>query len=292
MFRTIVDCGGLSAAQVELGISLPTISLYLSQLEERLGMTLCRRGRGGFALTPEGHIVHQACLKLGNALGDFRSEVDLAREQSTGELNLAIIDSTATDPNSPLASVIQGFQTVASQAQIRLYVLPPKEIEHRVIAGHVHVGIGKFYNDLPELMYQNLYTETMGLYCARGHPLFDDAETITQFESLTAATYVSRGYIADNEMPEDMAVLPQGPIAYQIEGIALLVLSGRYIGYLPTHYAQLWESTGRMRRILPKTASIYNQITAITRRNLEMTSVIHTFMTYLQPYTQKAGGKH
>ena len=54
VFARIAACGGLTAAEEELGVGLSTLSRQLHAAEARVGMVLCRRGRGGFALTPEG----------------------------------------------------------------------------------------------------------------------------------------------------------------------------------------------------------------------------------------------
>lgn len=54
IFKTIVECGSFSAAESTLGLSRSAISLHMGDLEKRLGMRLCQRGRAGFALTDEG----------------------------------------------------------------------------------------------------------------------------------------------------------------------------------------------------------------------------------------------
>jgi len=51
VFRVVVDCGGLSASELELGIGRSTISKHISDLETRLGVKLCNRGRSGFTMT-------------------------------------------------------------------------------------------------------------------------------------------------------------------------------------------------------------------------------------------------
>lgn len=51
VFVTMAERGGYSAAQSELNIGLSTISSHMTALEERLGVRLCGRGRGGFRLT-------------------------------------------------------------------------------------------------------------------------------------------------------------------------------------------------------------------------------------------------
>ncbi|MDN3683724.1 LysR family transcriptional regulator [Vibrio sinaloensis] len=60
-----------SAAETELNISRSTISIHISNLESRLNLILCRRGRSGFALTEEGVVVYEATVKLLGELEDF-----------------------------------------------------------------------------------------------------------------------------------------------------------------------------------------------------------------------------
>jgi DNA-binding transcriptional LysR family regulator len=64
VFRSVVECGGMAAAELELNIGTSTISRHIKDLETRLGLTLCRRGRGGFALTPEGQRMYAETLRL------------------------------------------------------------------------------------------------------------------------------------------------------------------------------------------------------------------------------------
>ena len=47
VFRAVVACGGFAAAELELNINRSTISRHIKDLETRLGVTLCRRGRAG-----------------------------------------------------------------------------------------------------------------------------------------------------------------------------------------------------------------------------------------------------
>ena len=47
-FETVMTNGGFSAARLELGLSRSTISGKMTELETQLGLSLYRRGRGGF----------------------------------------------------------------------------------------------------------------------------------------------------------------------------------------------------------------------------------------------------
>jgi hypothetical protein len=52
LFVSVVECGGFSAAQGELGLSQSSISQQMAKLETRLGYRLCSRGKGGFRSRP------------------------------------------------------------------------------------------------------------------------------------------------------------------------------------------------------------------------------------------------
>ena len=73
IFRSVVECGGFSAAETVLGIGRSAISQQMSDLEQRLGLRLCQRGRAGFSLTEEGREVYQSALQLLSALESFRT---------------------------------------------------------------------------------------------------------------------------------------------------------------------------------------------------------------------------
>lgn len=76
VFRAVADCGGMAAAELELNIAMSTISRHIKDLEERFGMVLCRRGRSGFALTPEGERIYAASERLLRGLLDFSAKSD------------------------------------------------------------------------------------------------------------------------------------------------------------------------------------------------------------------------
>lgn len=72
VFGTVVEARGFSAAQITLNVSASTISRQITDLETRLGLRLCQRGRKGFRLTEKGEIVYAAARKLFAELDLFR----------------------------------------------------------------------------------------------------------------------------------------------------------------------------------------------------------------------------
>ena len=73
LFRSVVECGGFSAAESVLGIGRSAISQQMSDLEQRLGLRLCQRGRAGFALTEEGRSLEEIVRAM-HAWGERRLE--------------------------------------------------------------------------------------------------------------------------------------------------------------------------------------------------------------------------
>ena len=45
VFKAVAECGGMAAAELELNIGTSTVSRHMKDLETRLGLVLCRRGR-------------------------------------------------------------------------------------------------------------------------------------------------------------------------------------------------------------------------------------------------------
>ena len=98
VFKSVVECGGMAAAELELNIGISTISRHIKDLETRLGLSLCRRGRAGFALSPEGEQIYQETLRLLAGADAFRSRVDEIHRRMGGELHIAVFDKTASNP--------------------------------------------------------------------------------------------------------------------------------------------------------------------------------------------------
>ena len=117
IFRRVAEAGGISAAELELNIARSTISRHIKSLEERLGISLCRRGRGGFALTDEGRAIYDATLRLFSALDGFRSEVNEVHERMTGKVVLALFDKTVTNPSCRVSAAIRNFDRIAPEVR-------------------------------------------------------------------------------------------------------------------------------------------------------------------------------
>ncbi|WP_166836587.1 LysR family transcriptional regulator [Rheinheimera pleomorphica] len=266
IFVTIVECGGLSAAESRLNIGRSTISAHLSDLEIRLGVTLCKRGRSGFELTETGRITYQASLELLQQCEAFASTVAGSKHKLSGRVSLAVIDTLVSDPRCGVAQAIAALKQKSDSIQFDLYVCEAREVETAVANDRSLLGIGVSRHPIRGLDYTPLFNETNYLYCGSDHPLFAcDAHAVSKL--LPQAEVISSNYMRDKERRNDGLNYQNSAIAYHDEGIAHLILSGKFIGYLPEHYASYWVEKGLFKAIMPQKYCYQIPVMLITSNN-------------------------
>lgn len=277
VFRVVAECGGFAAAEETLNLNRSTISIHISDLETRFGMRLCVRGPGGFSLTKHGEVVYEATLRLFHALNGFRSTVGGAKGQLMGELSIWLMDNMSTDPCNPVSLAIERFRKRPNEVEIIVNVAPPDEVEKAVHAGRCNLGICGSKTGLPDLEYQQLHTEEITLYCGRKHPLFEEALSSIAADRLSSANFVRRGFVVEkHEMVE--TGWASDAISMHLEGTLHLIATGLYIGYLPTHYAEQWETGGDLRRINPADYLVEWPIHAIWRQSDRQSAALAAFL--------------
>ncbi|MGB1237119.1 MAG: LysR family transcriptional regulator, partial [Pseudomonadales bacterium] len=109
VFKAVVEAGGFSAAEVELNVGRSAISRFIADLEARLDMRLCQRGRSGFALTERGAQVYSATLELVQDLEKFRANVNSAHSRLVGEIVVGLTDNMLSAPHSPAVAALEHF---------------------------------------------------------------------------------------------------------------------------------------------------------------------------------------
>jgi len=250
LFCVIVESNGFSAAQARMNVSAASISSKMSALEARLGLRLCQRGRAGFHLTSEGRAVYEAAARIFQAHASFVKEVSHLREDLTGRIEIGVVDATATNPAMRLSDVIRRFYARYSKVHLSIAVKDPAQIERSLLEGGLHVGIAPFYHHVPGLAYEPLLEEPHQLYCGRGHPLFERAPELIEMSELRACKYVIRNHLpASVELPRDSVT--GAATVTDMEAMAHLILSGKFIGFMPVHFGMIWTRRDAMRPILP-----------------------------------------
>jgi DNA-binding transcriptional LysR family regulator len=267
VFRAVADCGGMAAAELELNIATSTISRHIKDLETRLGLTLCRRGRGGFALTPEGERVHAETLRLLAATDAFRASIDDLHQRMGGELHVALFDKTASNPAAQIAQALAAFRAQASDVHLNLHVGTLSAIERGVMDGQFQLGIIPEHRRSQSLRYDELFGETMRLYCGVTHPLWGADDATLDWTSVGTHAFAGLGYHSPNMEVVHARGWKRAATGFDQEAVATLILSGAFIGFLPDHYAAAFVQSGRMRALAPERLGYDCMFSAITRRS-------------------------
>lgn len=281
IFNVIAECGGFSLAQAKLNLSQSAISTYMSQLESRLGMRLCERGHGTFKLTDDGRAVLKANEKLFAALESFRTELAESQDKLLGELRIGFIDNCVTHPDGRICRTIKSFSERAPDVRIKVYIGGAIELEEQVMDGSLHLAIGLFHHRIPSLEYNFLFEEEHLLYCGNDHPFFSREDAELTPDVIAKANYVTWDYVESLpgwEPPFSFRDVASSPY---IEGIAFLVLSGRYLAYLPTHYAGFWTEKNEMRPVLPEITRRRTSFHLITNKTMRKTQLTQEFLNEL-----------
>lgn len=278
VFLTVVRCGGFSSAQADLNVSLATISTQISKLEDRLGVPLCQRGRSGFALTEEGKKIHDATQALFAHLENFRTTIESTRGKLGGELNIGVIDNMVTHPSFHLHRALRKFHNEAPEVRISVEVESPNQLEQMVLDGQAHVGIGFFPRRLSHINYQPIFNEQMELFASRQHRLFRISDDNISIDEVAKCSHAQRGYVSLEQTPKLHRSFNFRARAHNIEGLLHLILSGEFLAFLSTHYAEHWVKTGIIRSIKPATFAYTSTHELIRRNTSQETAATSLFM--------------
>lgn len=263
IFVTVTECGGFAASEAELNIGRSTISRHIADLETRVGLTLCHRGPSGFALTEEGAQVLSAARSLLRALDGFQARVDNIHENLTGTLRLGLFDQSSTNPNAKVHRAIALFDHIAPEVMLEITLQPPNILEAQVLEGGLELAIIPQHRQSTSLTYEYLYEERMVLCCGRGHVLFDaQDETV----NLSAYKYAGFGFNSPNMKAGQDLGLKRAARVQEEEALALLIQSGRYIGYLADHVAAPLLAAGEVRVLSQSDSGYTSRFAAITRK--------------------------
>ncbi len=282
IYKVVIESGGFAAAEVDLNISRPAISLAISELESLLNMKLCHRGRSGFSVTEQGEQVYQSALQLLGSIENFRAEMNAINTDLIGELNIGITDNLVTIEQMRITRALSALKHRAPDVVINIRMIPPNDIESAVLNGQLHIGVVPELRTLPGLSYLPLYKEQSQLYCSEQHPLFkQDLHRISD-EALAKYDAVVPSYPQSTAIKQQQKKLHATATSTDREGIAFLILTGRFIGFLPTHFAKRWLAQDKMRAIEAHKRNFHTNFSVITSKGARSHLILDAYLAELQ----------
>jgi len=247
IFQSVVRHEGFAAAHDELGLTPGTISNHIAHLETRFGVRLCERGRRGFSLTPDGVRIHEAAENLLRSTENFASIVSSVRGELTGTVHLGTVDAMHTNVDSPLDKAIARFSERAPKVVLHVEISSPQDLLQRLLDGRYAVILTPTEERHPSVTARPLYREEQRLYCGRNHPLFPRTGELG-LATIRQYPYVGRTYMQGLD-PDRDGGFDHRAMTSHMEAIAILINSGRYLGYLPAHFAKSFVENGEMKSL-------------------------------------------
>ncbi|SUY28521.1 LysR family transcriptional regulator [Aminobacter aminovorans] len=284
VFKTVVECGGLSASQSALDMSLSNISTHMANLEKRVGFKICHRGRSGFRLTSGGAELYASVEDLFQSIDHFRNKAFYTKNHVGKELSLGIIDGLISERQFSIQTAIQTLAVKERGVFIRMDIMPPNKLKSSLAEGDIDVAIGPTSIVSSSVVCQEIFRENIALFCSRSHELAEpESQEKKLIQSDTPFAFVSRGYLRESQQPSYIDNLRTAAIVHTMEAAAMLILSGKYIGYLPEHFARKWEDTNEMIRVLPNRTSHSVPFGVMHRRDQRLSRGAKLLIEHLRP---------
>jgi LysR family cyn operon transcriptional activator len=165
-FLAVAEAGSFSRAADRLGISQPSVSQQMRDLEAGLRVSLFQRRGKRILLTPRGLIFLEHARAVLRQLENFLQELSSEPGQLRGTLHLGVVPVL----NVPLVPKLMGM-FAADHPGINLIVeeISSTEIETALEEGRMDVGLGFLTRHSPNLRYERLCTDEFALIVSQSH---------------------------------------------------------------------------------------------------------------------------
>jgi DNA-binding transcriptional LysR family regulator len=232
------------------GVTQPSLSGAIRQLEEQLGVQLVFRGSRFQGLTPEGMRVLDRALRIVADTRALRDEMRSLRAGLTGHLRLGVIPTAL-----PMVADLTG-PFAARHPHISLTILSRTSAEILTGIESLDLDAGITYLDnepLGRVARVPLYTEFYRLLCAPGSAMADKAR-VTWAEVAALPLCLLTGDMQNRRIVNQHLAEAGASAAPRIESnstIALVahVLTGQWASIVPMRLAQIFAPEGRLAAI-------------------------------------------
>ena len=266
------------AAEV-CGVTQPTLSSAIRQLEDQLGVQLVFRGSRFQGLTPEGERVLIQARKIVGDTRALRDEMRAVRSGLSGTLRIGAIPTALPS----VAMLTQPF--IAKYPNVRATILSRTSAE--ILSGleklELDAGITYLGNEpLGRVREVPLYTEYYRLLCGPGMALADQPQV--RWADLSGIPLcLLTGDMQNRRIVNQYLAEAGASVAPQIESnstIALVthVMSGQWASILPKTLAELFAGTAGLRSIPIVEPEAEHQVGLVTALREPHTPVVEALL--------------
>lgn len=259
-------------AAEECGISQPTLSAAIRQLEEQLGVMLVQRGSRYQGLTPEGQRVLEWARRIVGDTRTMREEMRTARRGLSGHIRLAVIPTAL----AMVPRITEPFQE--KHPDVTFSVLSRTSLQVLSLLENLEIDAGITYLDnepLGRVTSVPLYAERYHLITAAGSPLAD-RESVTWVEASSLRLCLLTSDMQNRRIINQHMLEAGATVKPTLESNSMIVLfshvrTGRWASIMPKNVAQAFGFPA--------------QIRMIPIRDPEVEHLVGLVATYREPFT-------
>jgi DNA-binding transcriptional LysR family regulator len=282
VFHEVAKFKSFSRAAENLFVSQPAVSKHIRQLEQKLGMGLIRRGRGGFDLTEAGEMLFKQTHKICNHLQEIESVLDHLKKDHHGLLKIGTTESYS---KCLMPKLLSGFQTSHPSIKITLEVGNSEEIEKGLLDYKNDIGLIGLAKASSKFESVPFLKEELVLIVSPDHPLgkrkavslkeIEGYPFIIRAKGSTTRRILFHAY-------EEFKIHPSLLIeAGSSEFIKQWVSEGKGVSVIVKRLGEDEERRG-MIKMIPLLEKLYLEVAVLYLKEERANPTIKTFIQYME----------
>ncbi|MEM9331659.1 MAG: LysR substrate-binding domain-containing protein [Pseudomonadota bacterium] len=260
-FVSLAEAGHYRKAAERVGISQPSLSLQIANLEEALRLSLVERGRAGAVLTPEGREVLARAQRI---IADVTSLTEISEEMKTGLAGTIRLGSSPTLGPYLLPNVVRRLHEQYPTLRLVIRDGAPRELLDDLLAGRHDLILTQLPVHSSDVTVTRLLREPLRLAVALDHPLagkatVNDRDLEGQNILTLSSGFTLHSQIADLAR-EVGAKLRQDYEGTSLDAVRQMVAMNMGVTFLPALYvkSEISETDGDV-AILPYRRGLFTR---------------------------------
>lgn len=238
-FAALVETKHYRKAAERLGISQPSLSLQIANLEALLQLKLVERGRAGVVLTPSGRDVLARTQRI---LAEAKDLVETSERMSSGFSGTIRLGSSPTLGPYLLPNVLHQVHEEYPELQLFIRDGAPRDLLDDLLIGHHDLILTQLPVQSADVTVVRLFREPLRLAVARDHQLAEKHEALDADLSGESILSLSSRYTLHTQVA-DLAREVGATVRQDYEGTSLdalrqMVAMNMGVTFLPALYTK------------------------------------------------------
>lgn len=287
VFFTVVDCGSMAKAAKQLGVSTPSISAVISDLEHALGVRLLDRTPKGVVPTVYGLRLLERGRSAFDELRQGVREIDFLVDPEAGEVRLACPESIAAF----LALVIEQItkrhprmrfqvQVVTRTSDMDFPELHERKVDFRLSRLTTLPTSGQVGNDYDaEVLFDDPFSVVVGRMSKWARKRKVDLADLADEPWIVTPTEAVAGLFVNEAFESRGLVAPKPSIeTFSIHLRSMLASTGKYVAVLPDSFLRMNADRYGLIKLPIKLTTKPSPVAVVMLRNRTVTPAVKVFV--------------